>query len=322
MPPINRPWSVQIEFTEGCSRRCACCGINSIRAKAGEDLRFIDRGLLEKVAKDLGQYAPTARIEIAMHGEPLLHPGYLDLVQILRCNLPKTQIQMTTNGRAMMGKMQESLGSLFGAGLDFVILDTYEPERNALRQEARSLTSIKTRDFYKECIPEGWTPYANYRRKVARTVILMDDILAMDGVARCRVIFNHAGNGRMGRRLKQPLRATCTNPFREISIAYDGDVNICCMDFGHEYVAGKATRESLQEIWEGKAFEAARRMLQNKRRDFSPCGRCDHPSGPRSGLLPKFPPVDGECLNTVRETIERSLAGKRNKLEAIYPCQQ
>lgn len=322
MPPLSRPWSVQIEFTEGCSRRCACCGINSIREKAGEGLCFIETELLGKIAEDLGKYAPTARVEIAMHGEPLLHPRHLDLVQILRRNLPKTQIQMTTNGRALMGRMQKHLDALYEVGLDFVILDTYEPERNALREEARTLTGIRVRDFYKECISDGWTPYSNHGRKVSKTVILMDDLLAMDGVAKCRVIFNHAGNGKMGRKLRDPLQATCTNPFREIAVAYDGDVNICCMDFGHEYVAGNAREESLQAIWEGDAFEAARMMLQNKRRDFSPCGRCDHPSGPRSGLLPKYPPVDGACVGTIRRMVERSLARKRNKLEVMYPCQR
>ena len=36
----TRPWSIQIELTEGCNRLCTFCGLNAIRdGKIGDPLR-------------------------------------------------------------------------------------------------------------------------------------------------------------------------------------------------------------------------------------------------------------------------------------------
>jgi radical SAM protein with 4Fe4S-binding SPASM domain len=289
---VSHPWSVQIELVEGCNRICDFCGLNAIREGVG-DYKFMTPSVAKRAASQIRDLCPEARIEFAMHGEPLMHPGREAMFAHFRSVLPKAQMQVTTNGRVIMKHMEERIERIFKAGIDYIVLDTYYPERDALREEAFKLpATIKVLDYYGDILPnDGPSPWHNHRRTLTRTVILMDDISVRDGESKARVIVNHAGNSPAKPRASEPLKKTCTLPFREITIAYNGDVNVCCQDWKHEYVCGNINTRHLSSIWNGPEFDAARAHLQNKDRSLSPCNVCDIGSGSRSGLLPKYPPV-------------------------------
>jgi MoaA/NifB/PqqE/SkfB family radical SAM enzyme len=236
------------------------------------------------------QLAPTARVEFAMHGEPLMHPRHLDIFSEIRGFLPKAQLMVTTNGKVLMRHMQRRLDKVFTHGVDFIILDTYEPERSQLQTEARALdASIQVKDFYTDLAPRGWLPWTNHGRKYQRLVVLMDDLALRSGEQSSRVMHNSAGNNPLLGPMSQPHAKTCTLPFRDITVCHNGNVNICCNDWGGEFVAGNVLENTLAEIWWGEKFEAARRLLQAKNRTFNPCVWCDRGSGSYVGLLPKYP---------------------------------
>jgi hypothetical protein len=312
---------VQIEFVEGCNRLCSFCGLNGIRDAEGS-YRYMTEETATRVASNLVELCPTARIEFAMHGEPTMHPKHLDLIRLFRGALPRAQMQLTTNGKTLMKRMQGRLERVFEAGIDFVILDTYYPERDALREEASKLTRMEVRDFYDELAPAGWSPWHNHGRKVQRFVVLMDDIGARDGEVRSRTVFNHAGSNPTKDTTPEPLKKTCTLPFRELSVTWNGNVNICCMDWKHEYTAGNANVKTLGEIWYGPEMEAARTMLQSKDRAFGPCKVCDVGSGTRAGLLPKYPQADETTRAFVREVERKSPNGGNAVFKRRLPVLQ
>lgn len=300
---LTQPWSVQVELVEGCNRLCSFCGLNAIRTAPG-GYRYMSEAIAGKVASEIGALAPRARVEFAMHGEPLQHPHHAELLALFRAFLPNAQMMVTSNGRVLQNRMQQGLDRVFAAGVDFVMLDTYYPERDALRAEAATLQGITVKDFYTELAPQGWSPYANHGRKVQRFVCLMDDIGARNGEHSTRKLHNHSGSNPQGVVIADPLPKTCTKPFRELSITWNGEVRLCCEDWTGAYVCGTAAQRSLGEIWFGPEFEAARAMLQNKRRDFGACRRCDAGSGVRCGLLPKYPAVTPAVEAIVRK-VER-----------------
>jgi len=196
---------------------------------------------------------------------------------------------------------------MFDAGIDIVVLDTYYPERDRLHAEVFGMSSdIKVYDFYED--EECPSPYTNHHRKLTNVVIVMDDISKRQGASRIRKLNNQAGNAGDGTLLN--LKKKCTLPFRELTIRCDGDVCICCMDVGHEYVCGNVLESTLMDIWYGEQFEAARKVLYSKRRDFNPCVRCDSSAGTRVGLLPLYesPSLkDIRIVNTViSDTVPRN----------------
>lgn len=306
----DAPWCFQVELTEGCSRICGFCGLNAIRSKPG-DYKHLHEDLAGKIAFDISQLNAEARIEFAMHGEPLMNPNYERIFSIFRALLPKANMMLTTNGVRFMKDMQTGLDRVFASGIDFVMLDTYYPERDQLRALAAKLTGITVKDFYDELAPAGWSPYANHRRKYQRFVCLMDDIGARDGEHPTRKLHNHAGSNPGLEVPREPLAKTCTKPFREMSVTWNGEVRLCCEDWVGDYVCGNAGDESLAEIWRGPAFEAARAMLQSKRRDFGACKNCDAPSGMRVGLLAKYPPPTDADVAVVRAAEQATLGRTR-----------
>ncbi len=314
---VGRPWSIQVELAEGCNRLCSFCGLNGIRERPG-NYKFMTKDTATKAARELAELCPEARYEFAMHGEPLVNPDHLIIFRIFRSYLPKAQMQVTTNGKRLLSKgMQRHTEEIFKAGIDFIVLDTYQPERDRLWEEAGKLTGMKVVDFYKEA-KKGFTVYANKHRKLTRTVVLMDDLGARDGETKSRTIVNHAGNNPLLPTPEEPLKKTCTIPFRELSICYDGNVNLCCIDWGHEYVVGNINEQNAAEIWWSPKFEAARAFLQNKNREFSPCSRCDKNAGTRPGLLPKYPKITAEQKKIVKDVIASAKPRNGKKAEVLF----
>lgn len=286
----HKPWSVQVELVEGCNRYCLFCGIRGIKKGPLDDLRFMDEAVGRTLARHLGQSFPGSRYEFAMHGEPTLHPKYFQMIAHFRQWLPKTQFQTTTNGMAWRGRLAKMTREAFAAGIDLIILDTYGAARADLRAEALALESvgIQVLDYFTDCLGRGWSPYANWHRKQTRIVVLMDDLLAQDGRTATRKVANHVGNSGFRPALLTPLAKGCTVPFREMSINYDGRVNLCCDDFSGEFVCGDLRVQSPAAVWYGPTFNAARKCLGMKRRWFTPCWRCDVGGGTRAGLLPRY----------------------------------
>ena len=313
---VTKPWSVQISLVEGCNRLCTFCGLNGIRSSAG-GYEFMNEITAHCSAGGIAALCPGARVEFAMHGEPTMHPDFIRRVQLFRSYLPKAQFMLTTNGRKWLRRVEQRAEEAFRAGIDIIVLDTYEPERLRLQQEAFAIKSFRVLDFYGN--EEGPSPWNNHLRNVRRTLIVVDDIGERTGEKKNRTLMNHAGNAKDDRcpPTVKPLSKTCTLPFREVTICHNGDFNICCMDWGHEYTCGNVQTSSLHDICFCAAFMAARRALGSKNRGFSPCDRCNAGSGSRSGLLPKLSPPKPKDLDVFKKV---HTLPQRNRLKRkIWP---
>ena len=284
------PWSAQVELTEGCNRRCSFCGIKAFKPKTDKTKTHMTKKLAKRVADDIAELCPRARIEFAMHGEPLLNPKKYSIIKIFRKRLD-SQFMLTTNGIELLKKPKTAIKRLFACGINILMIDTYKENRAALLECMKSVKKVKNItvvDFYKDWAPKGKSPWTNYRGKEDRVVVLMDDLGERDGERASRKITNQGGNNVGAGIPENPLDKLCTIPFREISICANGDVCVCCNDYSHEYVCGNINIQSLKKIWYGNNFRAARRILYSRKRTFSPCGRCNLGSGTRVGLLPKY----------------------------------
>lgn len=320
----TRPWSIQIELTEGCNRLCTFCGLNAIRdGKIGDPWKFMTVDAAKRIAHQISLFCPDVRLEFAMHGEPTLNPNFFEIISIFRGYLPKTQMLLTTNGRFWMRNLEEECSKAFAAGLDMIALDTYEPERLKLQEKAMACTAFTVVDFYASGMADNnpMYPWMNHKRKVQNVMFVLDDIGLRTGESKSRGLLNHAGNAAHTDKrvpaLDKPMRAKCALPFREVSICYDGNINICCMDWGHEYTCGNILDRTLQDIWFGAEFEAARTFLFHSNRGFSPCDRCNAGVGSRAGLLTQMPKPTQKHIDVIEEVHRKP---QKNKLERkIWP---
>jgi len=287
---IEPPWTFKIEFSQGCNLRCKFCPVY-----ARPDLqdtskrRFMEPNLLTKIARSIRDVKHDGRIELTMRGEPTLNPTIEENLVILRRELPLTQIAIFTNGIEIL-KDPTKLRRLIDAGINILNIDCYNNtyDRFAKLATSHAPPDIEVKDFRQ---------FSAYKRHPnghqLRVVNLVPDIGDAARLVAVRVIHNNAGNAdpislekNWGiKPLTQPLAKKCARPFREMVIAWDGRVLICCHDWGDECVLGKIPEQTALEIWYGDFHRDILRSLYRKDRSGAPCHKCDYKGGYRLGFL-------------------------------------
>lgn len=283
--PVDPPFALQIEPVEGCSLACSFCGISSIRengANATEGVhgknsapyRFMDEKTLIHVMKEVRRLGWNPRIELAMHGEPSMHPDLPRLVKIIRHYGPKLHIQVTSNGSGLM--TAEKIAAIMEAGCNLLALDDYKHAK-FLDRIRPLLNDIGYPVYEYPKDPEG-NPH---KRSTKQRIVIINDI--SENTSGNHQLTNQGGNSFA--KAAEPLARRCAKPFRELSIRWDGNVALCCDDWKGSYKIGNVNENKLDDIWFHPRYEAARRRLYDKDRNFGPCQGCDVTTS-RDGLLP------------------------------------
>jgi organic radical activating enzyme len=272
------PFTVKVEFSEGCNLACSFCGINSIREHAGSHFDFMEVSTAERIAKEVARAGWNPRIEFAMHGEPSMNPNRSELVHTFRKHLPHVQLMMTSNGAGFVKDPTNSIEEIFYAGLNLLVLDDYK----------NVLLVPKIKERYRGPIPmlsypeqREYSPYKRYKHNT-QVIILMKDISIqqpgvhnrLDNMGGCAAPKTDA---QMGKR--------CAKPFRDLAFRWNGNVAICCDDWRGQYQIGSIHKEDIISLWNNDRFTAARRKLYHGERDFGACDGCSDVSV-RVGLLP------------------------------------
>ena len=283
------PFAIQIELSEGCPLRCTFCGLNGIRLPAPQhDYKLMELRTAERVASEMARLGWTARVEFAMHGEPTMNPDAAQIVKTFRDHLPKTHLMMTSNGFGLLGGKGpvEKLNDLFDAGLNVFGFDAYESVKikDRLLPMLESEGANEERRFEVMYYPEDPEASIHARRPVsARVFVRVKDISVAD-TGNHSVLNNHCGAGAPP--LREPIRARCAKPFRELSVRWDGSVAICCNDWRGVYKINNVRALNLDVLWNHERFTAARKhLLRGDRKNLAPCNVCDAKSY-RVGLLP------------------------------------
>tara|TARA_R110000824_G_scaffold106188_4_gene250886 strand:- start:6713 stop:7717 length:1005 start_codon:yes stop_codon:yes gene_type:complete len=290
------PFCIQFELTEGCNLACSFCGIQGIRENKanGPDgitgnnsrpYKFMTVENAESFSISLKNAHTEGRkwnprIEMAMHGEPTMNPDYIDIVRVLRNNLPNTHLMITSNGGGLLGSagVTENINQLMKAGLNVLLLDNYD-----------SVNIVpKVKQYYTGPYPIYDYPLVKSANPHRRRKPTDHDIVVVDDISNATSgnhasLNNHCGSAfpinddAAGRR--------CGKPFREMSIRWDGNVAGCCNDWRGSYRVGNIFESDLNALWQSAAFNAMRAKLYHGDRDFGPCAGCDALTY-RPGLLP------------------------------------
>ncbi len=311
---FQKPWSIQLELTEGCNRRCSFCGIHSLyREKEDVGYRFMTIETARMIAKDLNKWLGKIRLEFALQGEPLLNPNYNKIFQIFRNEFPKCQIMVTTNADPLKkhpGFNKEKLLALFQSGVNILVADYYgEKWDTSYKEFVNNLKNdfVNVYDFYKDK-PKVW----QYVSPKAAYIVTIDNTNERNFF---RSLNNQAGNTNpdlIQIKNDMPQKKKCHLPFREIAIKFDGSVMMCCMDWQREAIMGQFPEQTYKQIWNGPLFDKVRKMLYQGRRDLlSPCDRCNyHPV--KVGLIQNPGIVPVEELVKIGRSFREDMVKKRH----------
>jgi len=279
----DAPNTIKLEMTEGCNFRCRMCGIQGIREARG-DYKFMDLETAVHIAGEISDSGWNSKIEFALRGEPLMNPHSVAIIDIFRRNLPKTHLMVTSNATPLLKPpgVHANISRLFDAGLNILALDAYKDSAKAIEQ-VRGYNAVEIWDYSNASKKES--PYTKVKASRQRIFIMedMEEAVLTGQRVGTKIGNNHCGAGLPT--LVEPLAKRCARPFREMAIRYDGQVMLCCNDWRGIYKAGNIDDGSLEEIWNNDAFDAARKHLYHRDRNFGPCKGCDNTSF-RVGILP------------------------------------
>lgn len=344
----QEPWSIQLEVVEGCNYSCNFCGIHSVRdPKDWHKYRMMDLELVTAMFTELNGWRPNIRVEINNHGEPTLHPSIVNIIHRIRTACPGAHIQIQTNGSQMESyhEFEKLAREMFSAGLNMLCINCYDrwwdkskAKGTSMWQDYRNryemflfyscywahLQDIQVIDQYYGN-PDHISMYHNHGPK-SRIIMILDDLgrVNLEGTKKsvAKKIMNEAGNTldkimtNVYHQPKpaEPLKKHCVKVHREITIAWNGHVPLCCYDWKSTIVFGKFPEQSLKDIWTSYQMNAIRQLLLNKNRNMAPCHECDYDGGPRPGFL-KSPGIEA-----TDDELHRWLAGYASQnLEHVYP---
>jgi radical SAM protein with 4Fe4S-binding SPASM domain len=281
----DAPNAVQIELSEGCNLYCTFCGLQGIREKSDKNFKFMETHTLRSVMQQMTEAEWNPRVEFASHGEPTMHPQFIEMVRVAREIAPKYFLMMTSNGGGLLRKPGPlaNVRALFDAGLNVLALDDYDGVGIISKVRAalagQDFGDIK---FYEYPAQADGNPHQRIQGQ--RLVFVQDISKASKGTH--STLNNHAGAGAPRVAPDHPSQTKrCAKPFREMTVRWDGNVALCCNNWEGSYKCGNVVRDGLDKVWNGNAMYAARQMLILGKRDFKPCQGCDALSY-RVGLLP------------------------------------
>lgn len=270
------PFTIQIEPTEGCNLGCSFCGLQGMKKNGKTPWNFMNLETAERIASEIERVGWNSKIVFALHGEPTLNKQFLEIVGIFRKHLPKTVFHMYTNGCKFnrVSDPNDYVKKVFGAGIDNIVLDCYSDDGDWRFVDKLDDQSVVVK--YGKGVPL----HTNNHNK---RILLLPPIQMDKDNTSTRRLANHAGAA-------FPLdpsfnKKRCTMPFREMCFRYDGNVNICCDDFRGKYPIASIHDLNIEDIWNHPRFQAARIMLYNYSREFTPCFGCTNVSM-RVGFLP------------------------------------
>ena len=248
---------VEFNIWGACNRRCEFCPISdpSIFTNKKEGIALEN---YERVLMDLQRIEFDGVILWSMFSEPTLHKKILTLATVTKEILPKTQLQLTSNGDTLRAK-PDKLAALFDAGLDRLNFSLYDgPDQFAEFTELRrraGLTRIQVK------LRRRYLESGNYGITISNRTGLINA--------------NEYRDKNEPPIVTLPLKTSCYYPFYQVAIDYNGDVLLCPHDWSKKYIAGNAFDASIWDIWKGPKFQIARDLLKKKSRTIDSCKGCD-----------------------------------------------
>ena len=286
------PFHIRIEATQGCTRNCEFCGIQSVPKK----IILMNKDTFNVIVGQLNN--SVRRVDFALHGEPLMNPQIIYFVKTLREQFPRLQISILSNTDILVYKEKslKLLEELFKAGLNFYHADTYDIRTHnrflkLLTERKIILRSQGIRGYkFNDYNSNAW----NYKGPKTKIILLCDESNVLNNQRKItRRLHNWGGNmdyslwSKYGFKLSDfPMQKRCIEPFKCFPISATGKIMLCCVDWCKTFILGNIFDNNLNELWFSESLNKVRFALYNKRRDLIPsCYFCNKLSF-RVGLYP------------------------------------
>ena len=129
---VKLPLPTEIEISESgtCNRKCSFCPRSDPNFEDKKE--FMSNLLHEKLCNELKDLDYKGTVRYSGFVEPMLDKNIYNLINMTRKNVPKSNIEMVTNGDPLN---LDRLKKVFLNGLSKVLISVYDTEEDAIRFE-------------------------------------------------------------------------------------------------------------------------------------------------------------------------------------------
>lgn len=237
--PIFR--QVLIETRTDCNNHCKFCP----HAFNKKTLGIMSWECYKQIINQLSDINYNGRIALMLSNEPLLEDRMEDMIVYARQKSPRFFLDMTTNGTLLT---VDRLDKFFKLGLDNININDYRSDRD------------KYPEKWSKYIEPIYSAYWN-NPKVSFQKRKTDETLP-----------NYAGN--IPQKFNPKEFGFCNYPFRKLTIAFNGDILLCCDDFMYNTFYGNVQKDKLIDCWNNPELNKIRLSLLNNNR-IGLCERCN-----------------------------------------------
>ena len=244
--PIPNFTEIEVEVINRCNNDCPFCPVN--RNNDTRKPNRMEEDIFHNLIEQLRSIQFKGTIKFHSNNEPLLDNRIYDFIEYSRSRLPEVNHIMFTNGSLLdvdkFLRLTKSLNQL--------VIDNYDDDMNLIPPIQKIMDANFTRDF--KC-------------DVAITMRKKNQKLRTRG--------GKAPN-RINEQNKFAPKSPCVLPFCQMIIRPDGTAAKCCNDPMDEIVLGDLHKQTILEIWRGKAYQKLRKeMYFNGRHKIKGCTYCD-----------------------------------------------
>ncbi len=266
-PVPSFPQTVQIQTISGCNARCQFCpnGHTVNRLSMGT----MSEDLFRKIVEEVVQY-PVKRISPYLMNEPLADPRLPDFIRYITDRKRKdTTTSISTNATYLTDEVGERLieSGLDSLNISFhgIYKDTYEQSMGNLDWEThlhnvnRFIELKRRRKANKLKMAVTMVHTATIDQELAE---IRDYWNSRGVVVRIHTLENRSHEWVEGKEINvKPMKAytNCDRLMGQAYLLWNGDAVLCCVDWERTTILGNIENESLQNVWQGKAYTEYRR---------------------------------------------------------------
>lgn len=280
------PQTLSVGVSDACNLDCVMCPRQAMTWRGG----LMDTKLFRKIIDECAKYN-VREVALIGFGEPLLHPGIIEMSRYAKTRRIRS-VYTSTNCTLLSEEISKEI--LVNSGFDKITLsldgaskETYEKlrvrsnydevtakiayfldlkKRLGLRKPVVWLQILRMEDTEAEIsdFVRLWKPYLGF----------WDEIFVKDMDTMGGLVEDMRTEAQIALKA-QKERIPCQQLWKYMSIAFNGDVTVCCKDANYRLKVGNANESTLRESWLSERWQKIRDVHARGEYDkIVPCKNC------------------------------------------------
>ena len=278
---LSGPLVVQVQTVDRCNGSCIMCPARD-SGKSGPP-NYMEERLFSRIAEEVRRAGTVLTFTPMLQNEPLLDPDLGKRVGQAREILDATsRVVIVTNGSTLT---RDRIDELVNANVDELEVsvdahseETYRAIRHGLDfstviQNVHSLirhrgkTRVAVRFLRQRANESEEKEFVRYWWSQGAEVRVMDMTNRAGALKAFHGLWPPKGETLRGRvmRIMQRFWPCLTGPFTSLNVPWNGQVVLCCHDWGPTEIIGDLSVQSVSDVWNGDAFNHHRHLLWSRR---------------------------------------------------------